>query len=502
MLVRDSKRLAFFVGPVLLFLYIGFNLSSHHGFISIRADDSTESALGDQSRDSLPDAHKDQALLPEIDLGTQIYPQEKPDNAGEAPVLGKAPESTHVTSQDAHIPASETSSPQHEASDDKTIKDTKLSGSATELNVVTHHEVFASSTTDKKFFLINFGDVQTINPNIIPHPTLENTWIVVAQRRNDNSSNKFVEVFCNAVFKEGSLRCLDRPGILPVAATPGGQCEGDWVFVNSIFGPHDARVLFGPDYPFIVYGSNSRFTCLGQFMQDFRVLVDDWPEITEGFDFRIGTDLQRPPPWSNMEKNWFPFWNSSGQMLLHYDVAPKRVFAEINADGSAGPDLAPSAAALDDVCMAKYLPQVALKDESIHQATNSLRITMCRRINDLCIATDDNTFIFTIYQHKKFHNFHSVYEPYIMVFKQRAPYEIHAMSRLPLWIHGREKHHDEKKSDMFYVTSMNWKQRDLRYHGYLDDELFLAFGIEDEKTGGMDVLAGDLLGNLGLCSDI
>lgn len=502
MLIRDSKRLAFFIGPILLFLYIGFNISSRHGFISIRADDPPGSTFGDQSHDRRPSSSQDQALLPEIDLGSQYFPEKKPNSGGEVPVPEIGTGITQVTSQDSHIPPSETSLPQHGATDSQGAEAAQLPGSAIEHNGITHHEVFASSTLDKKFFLIDFGDVRTINPNIIPHPTLENTWIVVAQRRNENSSNKFVEVFCNAVFKDGSLRCLDRHGILPVSATPGGRCEGDWVFVNSIFGPHDARVLYGPEHPFIVYGSNSQFTCLGQFMQDFRVLVDDWPEITEGLDFRIGTDLQRPPPWSNMEKNWFPFWNSSGHMFLHYDVAPKRVFAEVKADGSAGPDLAPSAAILDDVCMAKYLPQVALQDESIHQATNSLKITMCRRFDDLCIASDDNTFIFTIYQHKKFHNFHSVYEPYIMVFKQRAPFEIYAMSRHPIWIHGREDHHDEKKSDMFYVTSMNWKRKDLHYHGYLDDELFIAFGIEDEKTGGMDMLAGDLLGDLGLCSNV
>ena len=41
----------------------------------------------------------------------------------------------------------------------------------------------------------------------------------------------------------------------------------------------------------------------------------------------------------------------------------------------------------------------------------------------------------------------------------------------------------------------------MKYHGYLDDVLYIAFGIEDERTGGIDVRARDLLGNLGLCSE-
>ena len=41
-------------------------------------------------------------------------------------------------------------------------------------------------------------------------------------------------------------------------------------------GPHDARVFYGPEAPFTVYGSNSGFTCFGQWIQDIRVLVHDF----------------------------------------------------------------------------------------------------------------------------------------------------------------------------------------------------------------------------------
>ncbi|KAH7131139.1 hypothetical protein EDB81DRAFT_131142 [Dactylonectria macrodidyma] len=365
---------------------------------------------------------------------------------------------------------------------------------------VSHQEVFSLSTKDTKFFIIDFGDVKIINPNILPHPTLDDTWIVVAQQIKDLSPF-YYEVSCNAVFQDDVLRCLQPPTPLAVAATAGERCEGELAFINTMAGPHDARVFFGPTNPYMVYGSNSIFTCLGQFIQDFRMLVQWDSDTSVPTDFRIGTELQRPLPWSIMEKNWFPFWDATGEMYIHYDIAPKRVFSAINLDGSAGPDLAPFAEASDEKCLSRYLPQLASEQESIHQATNSLQITMCRKTDESCVPDEANTFIFTIIQHKKYYDFHGVYEPYVGIFQQRSPFEIYAISQRPIWIHGRELHLDQKTSDMFYVTSMSWKNRNQKYHGYLDDELFLAFGIEDEKAGGIDVSAWDLLQNLGLCAE-
>jgi hypothetical protein len=117
-----------------------------------------------------------------------------------------------------------------------------------------------------------------------------------------------------------------------------------------------------------------------------------------------------------------------------------------------------------------------------------------------------------VFQHKSFYAFHSVYEPYIMLFQQTAPFQIHAMSTKPIWIHGRgkakipdglskEEARNWNQTEMFYVVSVSWKMHGQKYHGYVDDVMFIAFGIEDERTAGIDVVAGDLLMNLGLCQN-
>lgn len=247
-------------------------------------------------------------------------------------------------------------------------------------------------------------------------------------------------------------------------------------------------------------------------MQDFRLLTDWGHEPYVEGKFRQATELQRPEPWQPVEKNWFIFWDIEGKMYAHYDIAPKRVFAELQFDGSAGPDLAPNAALVDDQCMERYMPGVGPELESLHQATNSLSVTLCRRSDTSCQPNGSNTFIFTIFQHKTFYAFHSVYEPYIMLFNQQAPFQIHAISRKPLWIHGRGRPgevipyamsdkdaREWDQTEMFYVTSISWKTYGKRYHGYIDDPLFIAFGIEDTSSGGIEILAGDLMAELGLC---
>ncbi|KAM5354083.1 hypothetical protein ACJ41O_000733 [Fusarium nematophilum] len=461
MIVRDSKRLGFCIALLLLLVVFGVKLYCYPGGFSTQVNDWVPPAL------------------------TKAVSKDK-----------ESPQGNETLSADGHQTTPDNVATEPESNDDHALENALVEAGDT------HQVVFSVSTKDKKYFSIDFGEFHAMNPNILPHPTLDDTWIVVAQWRIEDESLWFAELVCNAAFQDGLLRCLHPPTTLPIAATVGDKCEGDLSYFNFNVGPHDARVFFGPEKPYAIYGSNSIFTCFGQFAQDFRTLVDWKGDRGNLSEFRVGTELQRPLPWSTIEKNWFLFWDSSGNMYAHYDITPKRAFAQVNADGSVGPDLAPFAEASDTQCLAKYLPQLAPELESIHQATNSLQVTMCRRDDAACVPDDSNTFILMIYQHKSYYNYHSVYEPYVMLLRQHAPFEIHAMSRQPIWIHGRERHPEKETSDMFYVTSMSWRGRDQRYHGYIDDEMFLAFGIEDERAGGINVLAEDLLKNLGLCHEL
>ncbi|KAI9692328.1 MAG: hypothetical protein M1822_006559 [Bathelium mastoideum] len=473
MLIREYKRLLLFISPLLLFVLVAFQFYDGN-FTQVPAR--VSKWFGDSLQ---TDSNDHQTLLPHTNP-----PQPNP-----------------------------TIGPANPLSPPGGLKSTPAAPNDGPSKATLHREVFSLSTADRKYFKIKFGDMEAMNPNIIPHPTLDDTWIIVAQDQKSAMTNSvwFSELVCNAAFKNDVLECIFPPTILPIAATTSDKCVGELAFFALNVGPHDARVFYGPKTPYALYGSNSMYTCFGQFMQDFRTLVDWGFEIFVQEDFRQATELQRPPPYRAIEKNWFPFWDKQGHVYAHYDVSPRRVFARLDHDGSVGPDLAPNAYANDDKCMERYMLKLAPELESIHQATNSLLITLCKRSDPSCEVTDSNTFLFTIFQHKSYYGFHSVYEPYVMLFKQTAPFEIHAISQKPIWIHGRglEMSHPtivpgpqtQGQTEMFYLTSMSWKQRGQKYHGYIDDVLFVAFGIEDARTGGIDVLAGDLLADLGLCSD-
>ena len=371
----------------------------------------------------------------------------------------------------------------------------------------THMEIYSSSTPDGRYFDIRFG-VDVFNPNIVPHPKLNNTWFVVGQmygdwagvERKKGAVYESHEVGCIAQFLNGELMCIDFVKGLPIAHTKGGLCEGDIAYINFGAGPHDARVFMGPESPFITYGSNSDFTCFGQWVQDFRHLVDWEYVLMTNTDFPTGTEMQRPAPYSAMEKNYFIFWDRDGDMHVHYDTWPKRGFSSLERNGTVGPNMANKTTKADEKCLAKYMPKLPKEHESIHQATNSLKITLCNRSDPKCEPHDGNTYILTIIQHKTYYSYHSEYEPYVVLFQQRAPFELHAISKRPLWISGR-KRGEGRRTDMLYVTSANWRDRGVNYHGYLDDVVMLGFGVEDKHAGGMDVLAADLVSEMGLCAE-
>lgn len=371
-------------------------------------------------------------------------------------------------------------------------------------------EIFSQSSSDRKYFNLKFGKQEATNANIIPSAVREDAWVIVAVKQRSQVPNSlwFAELECEAQFVDGVLQCLEEPMILPIASTHSDKCTGDhFGFWGLNVGPHDGRVFYGPEHPYMIFGSNSQYNCFGLWMQDFRMLVDWGKPVWPDEYFRLPTDLQRPQgmPHNPVEKNWFAFWDKDNAMYIHHDIVPHRVFAEIQKNGSAGPDLGLEIQGHDEKCMKSYLPALPEgdSDNAFHQATNSLSITMCKRADPFCQRSDNNTFILNIIQHKMFRDGHAEYDPYLFLFQDAKPFKIAAINPRPLWISGREEVPTPEQTTvhttMFYVTSISWKNHSQTYHGYLDDIMFLAFGIEDERPAAIDVLASDLLEGLMTC---
>jgi hypothetical protein len=84
-------------------------------------------------------------------------------------------------------------------------------------------------------------------------------------------------------------------------------------------------------------------------MQEFRALIN-WPVrlwvADADKEYLVGKELQRPQ-FGPVEKNWFIFWDSNGDMYLHHDIAPKLSFVKMDKNGSISEDLAPLVAGSD-----------------------------------------------------------------------------------------------------------------------------------------------------------
>lgn len=85
-----------------------------------------------------------------------------------------------------------------------------------------YREILSVSTADRKFFKIDFSPHRGINPNVIPHPTLKDHWLVMGMFDSHVVENSAwsAELVCTATFKGDVLACIDPPLILSIGKTP------------------------------------------------------------------------------------------------------------------------------------------------------------------------------------------------------------------------------------------------------------------------------------------
>lgn len=377
-----------------------------------------------------------------------------------------------------------------------------------------YRELFSLTTPGRKFFPVYHENGSIYDATILPHPSRHDTWIVLAQNQYPESG----QIVCESGFLNGVLICGEEKMSLPTRPSPVKvSCSSD----SNIhrYGEHvsNARMFHGPDVPYVTYDGPSQHTCYGQHLQDGRRLLHSFAveQFTGQQTFKSPTEVQQIAESDGKGEHDFLFWDTAGKAYIHHTLFPSRNFADLKTDGSVGPNLGSIAAMQDAICMAKYMPRV--QDEAhewIQQATNSLSITLCKRKDPFCRTTEGNTHLMHIFNLASNYDNHLIYEPYLLLFEQDAPFALKAISQRPFWIHGRdvlssnsstfqyfgkEATIPEGHTERFSVTGLSWKTHAQRYHGFLDDPILLGLGIEDAQAAGMDVLADDLLQDLALC---
>jgi hypothetical protein len=159
-----------------------------------------------------------------------------------------------------------------------------------------------------------------------------------------------------------------------------------------------------------------------------------------------------------------------------------------------------------------------------HQATPSLKLILCTRSNSTCNAESADTVFFAAI-HRKHLNVWGLpvrYERYIVVWSTTPPFNMLAVSRYPLlmanettfgWT-AEETWDDVPEARLenrglwgriTYTTTIAYawgrEEGDMREKGtgYLDDEVILSVGVDDEGQVYGKVLVSDLLQCLRVC---
>ncbi|MCJ1311266.1 hypothetical protein MMC25_004937 [Agyrium rufum] len=261
----------------------------------------------------------------------------------------------------------------------------------------------------------------------------------------------------------GGLRCVTEPMYLMVPSTPSKLCEGKSAIYIDIPGFHDPRIFWsGRGEPLMMVNAHSRYACFGLWSIDLRSLHTNlssllgnsplFPSLGPISSYPHLTELTRNPPEtrSAIEKNWFFFYPSTGESFLHHDIYDPlrpdsgRTFSKVVGGGFTTPNLtslheSPCLPAGDtqrgrgeegrNSAKREFFP----KNGHWHQATPSLRMSLCSRADPFCVPSPENSVFFAIV-HKKHFNLLGLperYERYVMVWSAQAPYGMIGISKFP-----------------------------------------------------------------------
>lgn len=165
------------------------------------------------------------------------------------------------------------------------------------------------------------------------------------------------------------------------------------------------------------------------------------------------------------------------------------------------------------------------EDASWHQATPSLKLTLCTRSDFMCNDNPETVFFAAIKRkHVTGYGLPVRYERYFAVWSAKAPFNMLAVSKHPVlfangtnrgWTPGatwddagislEEAERRGEFGKFTYTTTIAYAwgrdEYDVRekYAGYLDDEVIISVGIDDQDGLYGKVRVSDLLQCLRIC---
>ncbi|RMJ17185.1 hypothetical protein BHE90_002466 [Fusarium euwallaceae] len=295
--------------------------------------------------------------------------------------------------------------------------------------------------------------------------------------------------------------------------------------MDKYIGPEDMKLFWtkhGAPMLIFTHQVDDPILCEGMYIIDARAAV---PELVRQMgkhakklppiQFTEPVLLRRQPPEGGesdpryqREKNWAPIYSpfSKDEDEMMFMVEPSQLF-RFNATGQPVQDVK---AERDSAVQEPFPPgnekktwhsmentcihDVMLSDRRVHQSTPMLSLTLCKRGE--CEPHEHNTVMIGMVQMRydppEFTN--TWYDHRIIVYSAVAPYTMLSVSK-------KLTYHGETNSKYIWTGSMVYhgNQPEQRSHGFLDDEVWLSFGIGDSAPGWLDVPAKELVSDHYFC---
>ncbi|KAF7543014.1 hypothetical protein G7Z17_g11087 [Cylindrodendrum hubeiense] len=298
--------------------------------------------------------------------------------------------------------------------------------------------------------------------------------------------------------------------------------------MDKYIGPEDMKLFWtrtGAPILIFTYQVNQENLCQGMFLIDVRAAV---PELEAELgkhakkmppiQFKEPVGLHRQPPEGEedhpryqREKNWAlvqsPFSKDPEELMImvepgqlfRYQAADKPVenVGSQNESAVEAPyphDIKPEDTwhSAENTCM----HDVMLSDNHVHQSTPMLSLTLCNRGE--CEPLANNTVMLGMVQRRydRPGSPFTWYDRHIAVYNAVPPYNMMSASKSLAYL-GEGNKYAWTGSMVYFHQGTEYAAN--RSHGYLDDEIWLSFGIGDSAPGWLDVEARDLIADHNLC---
>ncbi|KAF2102939.1 hypothetical protein NA57DRAFT_52481 [Rhizodiscina lignyota] len=296
---------------------------------------------------------------------------------------------------------------------------------------------------------------------------------------------------------------------------------------HDYIGPEDVKAWWttsgAPMLMFTnIYPIGNIKECFSMYMVDARAVTPRLDEALGEYgthlppiEFDTPVRLHRAEPRS-VEKNWAPFQApfgpDAGDIFFNVELDGQRAYKFDRFDEYVRPvKTPPSSSPLDE---AFYLSGAGEPEQpaepkratclhnlvdkygywQIHQGTPVLSMTLCNRGE--CEPNIHNTVNFGIIQPKYVKPL-NWYEPRIATWNITRPFEWRSISK-------RLTYHGTKSREYVYTMHMSYffnttSPPENRAHGFLDDEIWLGFGVADSRGAFMDVDARELMADHHYC---